>query len=343
MSTNSTLVSFDYKAAALKILKNLKRDRDRQVIAKRFGFDLEKRQTLERIGKTFGITRERVRQIEKATIIKLRSIAKNDITNATVEIKSILEASGSVMSLADLSASFGAVKPGAAAYIQFLATLSPDLEDVEEDDDVHTTIGLRDWNKQTLKAVAKQLSGAIAEHGKVVTTGKLVDISGLEFDKQTLGHIAGVTKALATLDGKWGLINWPAVNPKNIRDKTYLILGKHGHPLHFSDIAIHIQGAEFSKRSVTVQAVHNELIKDSRFVLIGRGIYALAEWGYTPGTVADIIAEVLTEATEPLHKDEIINKVLAKRQVKTTTIILNLQEKPQFIRVAKATYRLADS
>jgi hypothetical protein len=343
MITKTTSVSFDYKAAALKILKNLKRDRDRQVIAKRFGFDLEKRQTLERIGKTFGITRERVRQIEKATIVKLRTVAKNDIVTAAVEIKTVLEENGHVMSLEDLSARFGAIKPGQQAYVQFLATLSPDLEVTEEDDDLHTTIGLADWNKTAINAVAKQLVATIKAHGRVVSTGKLADLAGLEHDKVTLSHIAGVTKALATLDGKWGLINWPAVNPKNIRDKTYLILGKHGLPLHFSDIAQHIQAAEFSKRSVTVQAVHNELIKDGRFVLIGRGIYALAEWGYAPGTVADIIAEVLTEAAEPLHKDEIINKVLAKRQVKTTTIILNLQEKPQFIRVAKATYKLADS
>jgi hypothetical protein len=83
------------------------------------------------------------------------------------------------------------------------------------------------------------------------------------------------------------------------------------------------------------------LIKDSRFVLIGRGIYALQEWGYKKGTVADIIADVLKDAGEPLHRDEIVRRVLKHRQVKETTILLNLQGKPQFKRVAKATYTLA--
>ncbi len=91
-----------------------------------------------------------------------------------------------------------------------------------------------------------------------------------------------------------------------------------------------------------MQAVHNELIKDARFVLIGRGIYALAEWGYTPGTVADIIIDVLRQEDGPLHKDEIVKRVLEKRQVRTTTIVLNLQEKDHFERVAKATYKLKD-
>ena len=111
--------------------------------------------------------------------------------------------------------------------------------------------------------------------------------------------------------------------------------------LHVHDSAVRIRELKSGKQDVTVQAVHNELIKDGRFILIGRGIYALAEWGYTPGTVADIITEVLRQE-QPLHKDEIIRRVLDKRQVKKTTIILNLQEKDQFVRTAKATYKLKD-
>ena len=100
--------------------------------------------------------------------------------------------------------------------------------------------------------------------------------------------------------------------------------------------------SNFSRKNVTTQAIHNELIKDTRFVLIGRGIYALDSWGYSRGTVADIISEVLKKAGEPLHRDEIVKRVLKNRQVKETTILLNLQSKPQFKRAAKATYVLAE-
>jgi len=132
------------------------------------------------------------------------------------------------------------------------------------------------------------------------------------------------------------------VNPKNIRDKIYVILYEKGKPLHFNDISEAIKDSEFKRKDVTTQAIHNELIKDSRFVLIGRGIYALKEWGYEKGTVADIITEVLKKAKEPLHRDEIVKRVLKSRHVKETTILLNLQGKPQFKRVAKATYALAE-
>lgn len=112
--------------------------------------------------------------------------------------------------------------------------------------------------------------------------------------------------------------------------------------MHFSEIAGQIKGSDFKRKNVTTQAIHNELIKDSRFVLIGRGIYALDVWGYSKGTVSDIIREVLLESGEPLHRDDIVRRVLKKRQVKETTILLNLQSKPVFKRVAKATYAPAE-
>lgn len=132
------------------------------------------------------------------------------------------------------------------------------------------------------------------------------------------------------------------VNPKNIRDKIYVILHEAGKHMHFNEIAEAIKKSDFKRKDVTTQAIHNELIKDKRFVLIGRGIYALKEWGYEKGTVADIIAEVLRKAEQPLHRDEIVKQVLKSRHVKETTILLNLQGKPQFKRVAKATYALAE-
>ena len=128
------------------------------------------------------------------------------------------------------------------------------------------------------------------------------------------------------------------VNPKNIRDKIYVILKENGKHMHFNEISEAIKGSDFKRKDVTTQAIHNELIKDKRFVLIGRGIYALKEWGYSKGTVADIIEDVLKKANEPLHRDEIVKRVLKSRYVKETTILLNLQGKPQFKRVAKATY-----
>ena len=96
----------------------------------------------------------------------------------------------------------------------------------------------------------------------------------------------------------------------------------------------------FDSKTINTQAVHNELIRHNGFVLIGRGIYALSEWGYSEGTVSDVIVEILRERGE-LKRDEIIAEVLKRRQVKKITIQLNLKNKPMFQRVGRDVYKLA--
>jgi DNA-directed RNA polymerase delta subunit len=78
-----------------------------------------------------------------------------------------------------------------------------------------------------------------------------------------------------------------------VRDYAYLAVKKHGSPLHFREVAQLIE--KMFHRKAHIATTHNELIKDSRFVLVGRGMYALKEWGYTSGVVRDVIREVLRE------------------------------------------------
>lgn len=334
---------FDYRAASKAILADLKRDRDRQVIAKRFGFDLAKRQTLEKIGQTFDITRERVRQIEKSTLQKLSASKHSELKAANAALVELIEAQGGIAPAADVAASFGAKEFGDQAYIMFLASLAPDVLVVNEDDNTRAVLALSaKYDTKKVHELIKTITQTVREVGKPVRLSDLhKKLADANLSTEELASLAKVNKHLANLEKHWGLLSWPQVNPKSIRDKAYLVLIAHGKPLHFTEIADKIKTSNFRRRDVTVQAVHNELIKDKRFILIGRGIYALAEWGYTPGTVADIIAEVLKREA-PLHKDEIIKRVLVKRQVRTTTIVLNLQEKNQFVRVAKATYTLKE-
>ena len=104
-------------------------------------------------------------------------------------------------------------------------------------------------------------------------------------------------------------------------------------------IAECISKSGFDNRSVNLQAVHNELIRHDNFVLIGRGIYALSEWGYERGTVAEVIEKILAEKGE-LAQDQIVDLVLKRREVKKITIVLALKNNKQFVRVGRKQYRL---
>ena len=227
------------------------------------------------------------------------------------------------------------------AHIAFVAELSPRLAVVEENDFYHPSIGIKEHgDEKQIKNDVDEIVETIKQHGQPVSVEVLHDQLNYNHPNHVKA-LASISKNLATLKGLWGLTKWPTVNPKNIRDKIYVILGDGGTPMHFNEIASAIKQSDFKRKDVTTQAIHNELIKDSRFVLIGRGIYALREWGFKKGTVADIISDVLKKEGAPLHRDEIVKRVLRHRQVKETTILLNLQGKERFTRVAKATYTLA--
>jgi hypothetical protein len=336
----------DIRKSAKEILETIDRDREREIIARRFGL-YDRKETLEQIGELLGITRERVRQLEKAILIRLKLAAEKDLVHVN-EIEKLfvkeLSEMGRAARIADLAKKVGETGDDRdKAHTAFLATLAPALAVLDENDDFHQAVAIKNhYDEKQLKERVTEVVKTIKAHGKPVTISELHgELKGYEHPEHVRA-LASISKGLAHLKDQWGLIKWPLVNPKNIRDKIYVILQENEKPMHFSEIADKIKDSEFKRKDVTTQAIHNELIKDARFVLIGRGIYALKEWGYAKGTVSDIISKILKKNKEPMHRDDIVREVLKSRQVKETTILLNLQGKPQFKRVAKATYELAE-
>lgn len=326
------------------VLTTIEREREREIVARRFGL-FDRRETLEQIGELLGITRERVRQLEKVVVTRLKTTAANDLPHIKVVedvLNAHLAAMGKVARVSDITERLvhGASRLD-QARVAFLASLSPGISVIDDNDHFFHAIGIASQHTE------KNIRNHVAKIIEAITAiGEPTNIEAVALkvgnpDPKHVEALAGISKNIATLHGRWGLTKWPMVNPKNIRDKIYVILHDNKKPMHFSEIAQAIKTSDLKRKDVTTQAIHNELIKDGRFVLIGRGIYALKEWGYKKGTVADVIAEILKKENGPLHRDEIVKRVLKSRHVKETTILLNLQGKPQFKRVAKATYALA--
>ena len=319
-------------------LNLLKKDRDRDILLRRYGIATGSTQTLEEIGKDMGITRERVRQIEKAAITKIKQQSNhdhqlNDILVAITDSKGGIIGFASLMNQLDLD---GKMQP----HLSFLIKINPKFTFIDKNDGHADLIFSSEvYSESGVRKLHEQLVTVVSENGKPSRFDKFTKKLDPKHKKEALQELALASTEISNLDNIWGLSIWPEVNPKSIRDKIYLVLKKNARPMHFSEISTKISELKANPKEVTTQAVHNELIKDARFVLIGRGIYALGEWGYNPGTVADIIEEILKEKS-PLSKDDVITKVLARRQVKTTTIALNLQEKPQFVKDKNDMYSL---
>lgn len=328
-------------------LNIIEQEREREIISRRFGLTGQK-ETLEQIGELLNITRERVRQLEKAILVRLRiSAEEGQISELAAAEKLIirnLTELGRVARTTTLAERIYGhpATPSERAKLVFIGSISNNLTTIDENDSYYSGIGIAEYgDAKVIHDKVDEVVSVIKKNKAPMTLDQLDEVLDYEHPNY-IRAITSISKQLASLNGLWGLTKWPTVNPRNIRDKIFVVLEAKKEPMHFSDIATAISSSDFRRKNVTIQAIHNELIKDPRFVLIGRGIYALNSWGYAKGTVADIITKVLKDAGEPLTREEIVKRVLHARKVKETTVLLNLQNKTLFQKVGKDSYAIAE-
>lgn len=350
MNQNQTQQRLNVQPVVAKALSILS-DRNATMLAARFGLSEQgARETLESIGRTYNITRERVRQIEEASYHKIRNSAQYELLTPSLDrVSDFIASRGGVVAEEQLLNEM--VAESQKPHLSLLLAISGDLEKIKESDAYRTAWALSRSHAETAKTVLASLVDYIKEQGSPVSDESLFEVArqaageGLEMTPETFEAILSISKAVKKSPfGHWGLASWPQVSPRGVRDKAYLIFEREERPLHFRDIASLIDNAPFEQktaRGTHPQTVHNELIKDTRFVLVGRGTYALAKWGYTPGTVKDVIMNVLQKEGDALHRDEIIDRVLKQRMVQKNTVLLNLQNKKHFKKTGDNHFYLA--
>ena len=336
-------ITFKPKQSTRRLLSVLP-DRAREVLVSRYGLGKNThKMTLDAIGKTYGITRERVRQIENYAIANIRKSDAYKAEKAVFgELENLIHTLGGIVVEEDF---LGHVSKDKALHnhINFLLVIGDSFKKRKEDDDFKHR-----WHVN--EALAKQVEESLRKLYAGLTTDDLLPES--EMVNKFLGHLEAVSEKYKNQEvvrrwlslsrtvgrnaiGEWGLSSSPNVRTKGMRDYAFLVIRKHGSPIHFKEVARQI--STIFKKKAHVATTHNELIKDPRFVLVGRGLYALAEWGYMSGVVKDVIKKVL-EKNGPLTKEEIVDKVLKERYVKENTIMVNLQNQKYFKRDKEGRY-----
>lgn len=303
--------------------------KQREIIVRRFGLESGERETLESIGKSYHICRERVRQIEKTNLDKMKKKAsayKEVFKTFTKYLKNAGGVKKEDMLLNDLG------EGRWQAQVYFLMTLSSEFLRVSESDDFHALWTLDEGTLDKAKKIDELICQKLYEKKQPVT---LKELASWTAEKKNFveSYIEASKKIQKNQEGLYGLSDWPEINPKGIKDKIYLLFKKYQKPFHFTEVAGQIKGS-------LVQTVHNELIRDSRFVLIGRGIYALKEWGYQEGDVKDVILSIFSKEEKPLTKQEIVERVLKQRIIKENTILMNLSNKKVFSKDPQGRYSL---
>src|SRR3989338_2045395 len=312
-------------------------ERARDVLIGRFGLGKEPvKLTLESIGKKYGITRERVRQIENYAVHSIKKSEQFNKEKETFdELEKLLESLGGIIAEEDLLNHISNDKSVQNSF-HFLLVLGDVFKKEKEDDHFKHRWHISDQLAEKVHKALKKLYESLNDEHL---------ISELDIIAQFLTHVEDVADHYKKEDvvrrwlsisktmgknplGEWGLVSSSNIHAKGIRDYAFLVLRKHGSPIHFRDVAKSIEKL-FGKKA-HVATTHNELIKDQRFVLVGRGLYALAEWGYMSGVVKDVIRKI-QEKNGPMTRAEIVEKVLKERYIKENTIVVNLQN-PQYFK-----------
>lgn len=316
--------------------------RSRDIVVRRFGLEKEERETLESIGKEYGITRERVRQIEAATK-KTLSHLREHIQPVIDDLEQVFRSHGGVMAERHVVEKMTAP----ANMVRFYLHMLPEYDYVSESELFQPHWRHSKLIRPEIEKIVKAAREILAKKQAPIAEAELFEVL-----RERSGGVASVPVAfveaaltasrdvLRTVFHTWGLASWAEVSPRGVGDKAFAVLRRSGKPAHFREIATLINEAQFDHKHANPQTVHNELIKDERFVLVGRGLYGLREWGYIPGTVADVLETILKKASHPLTREELVDEVLKQRIVKKNTILLGLQNSKRFQKTTENRYTL---
>lgn len=336
-------LSFKPKQVTKKLLSGLQ-ERAYDIIVNRYGLgDSSESKTLEAIGKKYGITRERVRQIENAALASIRKSEYYKTEKKVFEeIKNMLEAMGAVVHEDDFLTNVSKDKT-IQNHIRFYLVLGEEFIHFKEDENFQKrwTINekLSELVHSALHNIYKGLDDKelLSEEDLVTRFLNEVKESAEEYkNKEIARRWLSISKKIGKNPlGEWGPAESQNIKTRGIKDYAFLMMRKHGSPMHFREVAKAI--TDTFGRKTHVATTHNELIKDPRFVLVGRGYYALSEWGYKPGVVREVIAEIL-EKEGPMTKEEIIDRVLKERFLKKNTILVNLQNPNYFAKLEDGRY-----
>ncbi len=332
------------------LVLNLK-PREREVLSSRFGLTKKDRDTLAALGARYGITRERVRQIEAEALRRIREeIAAEQLENLVAYVTKHLNKFGGArkedMLVQDLR-SLLKDNDLHSLHLRFLESAQGQPRYYFEDEEFHPFWYIDEEVVKALKKFVSYLEKVlVAKKDELLARGKFSDYlseaarTHAISEPVALNYLSISRKFKANPFGDFGLTAWEEIDPKTMGSKAYVVIKKLAKPLHFREVANEINKVKFDAKKALPQTIHNELIKDDRFVLIGRGMYGLREQGYLPGTAREVVTRILRKEG-PMTPEKILQAVLKQRKLERNTIMLNLQNKKFFKRMADGKYTTA--
>lgn len=342
------------------LLSRCGNDKAKEIIKKRYGLINGERQTLEEIGESYGITRERIRQIQAKALKNMKhpiSVAKKPLLEL---MEKILFQNGGLLSAeeADIKVpeALGGMIDDGSSVLDLLCDLeliqSCRIGDIVIYSPLFDGVKLDILSEKIIASVKKEDLGldVLSIVKKIELFKKITDD---RFDPQSF-----VFRYCRT-DPRIEEIGLASASPETIfkhytsgyfAKKSWVVLMKRvleqeQMPLHFTEITNKVNDLMGnSERQVDVRRAHSIMIEDEAFAHSGvNGTYGLTAWGLRKELTPQLIEECMKKAGFPLHWKQIYNYVSKYKNTKPANITTCLETNRLFKKVDTGVYWLADN
>jgi len=351
MNTSSNFGTIEDPKEIISALIDILTEKEQDIIIGRFGLSGNRIMTLASIGEKYSVTRERIRQVQNYTVAKLKRNAKNTkLQELHLELTKLMTKNGNLISEADLEAFLVKKYPEHADSLPELKLACVLHENIIQE--YNRVDYLPHYRHQELafslvKTIDLRSAAILKKRQQTYPVNELakkiqdeLNAQHQRVSLQTIYSAWNLDRRLVVKNDEVSIKSWRHINPRTLNDKINYVLREEHEALHYSQITKKIIAKDFDEKDISVQAIHNELINNQDFVLIGRGIYALKTWGYKAGTVADVLESILAK-NGPMHLEDLTEAVLQRRKVKKITVQINLNSKKhKFLKNKAGQYEL---
>jgi len=350
-------ISLDLTDTRLKNVLQYCKPKEQLVLVRKFGLLTGGKEVpLQRIGKDYNLTRERVRQIEAQALMRVRRLMVGNAMYIDLieDAKKMLRDEGGILIEDSMINKIINLKKYEFTRQEIKLILVSDfdmtylkrnknfnkcfyIDPLFEDFLTIAALYTKDYFKKRGESVDIY---EFATHLKTEFSKKYDQITFLKNDQFFLNFFTSL-RDIKLFDGKLGTADFVDVHPKTIKLKILYTMRRMAKPVHFQELPAKIM-EHFPAKNIKVNTVHNELVKNNDyFVNLGLGLYGLKEWGFKWGTVVDIIARIFQQHKRPMSVKEISKELLKEKMVSPNTILLNLQKyKELFERTDKWVYQI---
>ncbi|MEI7558760.1 MAG: sigma factor-like helix-turn-helix DNA-binding protein [bacterium] len=346
----------DIEKTNLKDILIYCKPKERLVLMKKFGLDGSKETPLQRIGKEYSLTRERIRQIETQALMRFRRLIVGNETYMEVlqEAKKVLDVHGGLL-CEDILISKLVNKnifKFSKQELKLILVSDFDVTYLKRNKYLNKAFYLEPLYEDLLTKMVLTISSYFEKRAKSQDLYEFIgwmkenfakDYKDVHYMKNDLFYVNFFEsiREINVFDGKIGLPNFADVNPKTIKLKILYTMRRINKPVHYQELPSKIM-EWFPAKAVKINTVHNELVKNNDlFVNLGLGIYGLKERGYEGGMVKEILVRIFERNDRAMNVKELCKEMLKEKMVSPNTVMLNLQKyKDLFKRVEKGVYEL---